>query len=93
MGDVGSRDSLCLQRVLRDCFWSSMVAGPSREALLLMLRGSGAAGVSVPAPYTCVRNVTRTYMIFLYAYSITLLSQALDKLLCSIFVVGVTLGF
>ena len=71
-----------------------MVAEPSREALLLMLRGSGAAGVLVPAPYTCVRNVTRTYMTyFIYAYFIALLSQSLDNLLCSIFVVGVTLGF
>ena len=36
------------------------------EALLLMLRGSEAAGVSVPASYTCVRNVTRTYMTYFY---------------------------
>ena len=33
-----------------------------------MLHGSGAAGVAVPAPYTCVRNVTRTYMTYFYVY-------------------------
>ena len=82
MGDAESRDSLCLQRVIRDWFfWSSMVAEPSREALLLMLRGSGAAGVLVPAPYTCVRNVTRTYMTyFIYVYLINYVPSSVANL-------------
>ena len=54
-----------------------MVAEPSTEALLLMLHGSGAAGVAVPAPYTCVRNVSRTYMTYFYVYIYTYILHAI----------------
>ena len=63
-----------------------MVAEPSREALLLMLRGSEAAGVLVPASYTCVRNVTRTYMTHFYILHMHILLHFYRNLLITYYV-------